>query len=228
MTTKGSRIFVSSTCYDLLDLRAEVEQHLREMGLAPMMSDRPTSEFEVSGYKDSIETCLVNVRKCDGFVCILSQRYGPSLKKRGFEDFSATHLEYLEAKKEGKSIWMFVRDRTAGEYSTWSKHGKSGGEHPKFEWVRESNEKLFDFIDEHKTPVAGSPDSNWCDEFRDSVELKSQLSKRLKLFSGPAVLRRLLEQGLIPTIRITVLQKEGRESGSVYEGGKCNAAGNGW
>ena len=41
------RVFVSSTCYDLLDLRAEVEAHLQEMGLTPLLSDRPSSDFEV-------------------------------------------------------------------------------------------------------------------------------------------------------------------------------------
>lgn len=63
----SGQIFVSSTCYDLLDLRAEVEALLKEMGLSPVMSDRPRSEFEVTGYSDSIATCLANVRGADVF-----------------------------------------------------------------------------------------------------------------------------------------------------------------
>jgi hypothetical protein len=96
-------IFISSTCYDLIDLRAELEDHIRDLGLLPVMSDRPTSEFEVDGYKDSITTCLENVRKCPTFLCILSNRYGPRLGKVGFEDVAATHLEYRAAREHKKA-----------------------------------------------------------------------------------------------------------------------------
>ena len=58
----GAGVFISSTCYDLIDLRAELEAWIRDLGLSPVMSDRPTSEFEVSGYRDSIATCI---ERCD-------------------------------------------------------------------------------------------------------------------------------------------------------------------
>jgi hypothetical protein len=106
------RIFISSTCYDLLDLRAEVHTHLAEMGLTPVLSDRPSSDFVVDPRVDSIETCLANVRACDVFVCIVSQRYGTSLKNAGdaYPDLSATHLEWHEARKAGKPIYFYWRD----------------------------------------------------------------------------------------------------------------------
>ena len=80
----GNTVFVSSTVYDLLDLRAEVERHLRDLGLVPLLSDSATSGFEVAPNSNSIESCLANVRNADHFVCILSQRYGPSLKDAGY------------------------------------------------------------------------------------------------------------------------------------------------
>ena len=51
-------MFVSSTCYDLIDLRAELEEELRQLGLTPVMSDQPSAEFEVLPNQKSIETCL--------------------------------------------------------------------------------------------------------------------------------------------------------------------------
>jgi hypothetical protein len=105
-----ARVFVSSTCHDLVDVRREVEEHLRNMGLQPVLSDRPTSDFEVSPNDDSIQSCLVNVAACPIFVCILSQRYGSKLGAFGHPDRSATHLEYDEATKLGKDIWLYVRD----------------------------------------------------------------------------------------------------------------------
>ena len=68
----GNKVFVSSTCYDLIDLRADVQHGLRDMGLAPVLSDDSTSDFEVAPDKNSIETCLVNVDACDHVIFVLS------------------------------------------------------------------------------------------------------------------------------------------------------------
>ena len=70
------RVFISSTCYDLIDLRAELEAFFRSAGIEPIMSDSLDSEFQVLQRQNSIETCLANVREADVFVIILSSRYG--------------------------------------------------------------------------------------------------------------------------------------------------------
>jgi hypothetical protein len=57
----------------------------------------------------------VNVRACDAFVCVLSQRYGATVEKFGYAKVSATELEYLEAKKFDRPIWLYVRDQLASE-----------------------------------------------------------------------------------------------------------------
>ena len=111
------RVFISSTCYDLIDLRADLEQELRDMELEPVLSDQSSSEFTVVPAQSSIESCLVNVRNCDTFIVILSQRYGPSLEPAGYPDLSATHLEYREACRVKKSIYMYVRDRLEADYA---------------------------------------------------------------------------------------------------------------
>jgi hypothetical protein len=95
------KVFISSTVFDLIDVRAELEALIRDMGLSPVMSDSSTSDFSVKPDANSIETCLVNVRASDIMLVILSNRYGPSLEKAGFPALSATHLEYKEAIKKG-------------------------------------------------------------------------------------------------------------------------------
>ena len=42
------RVFVSSTVFDLLDVRAEVAELLRDLGIAPVMSDEKLSDFAVN------------------------------------------------------------------------------------------------------------------------------------------------------------------------------------
>jgi hypothetical protein len=204
----AGRIFVSSTCYDLLDLRAEVEQRLRELGLVPVLSDRPSSDFALDPTADSIETCLVNVRASDAFVCIVSQRYGRSLKSGGYPDISATHLEWQEAKTIGKPIYFYARDRTLAEHSIWR---ANRGLPPKFAWVKDAT--LFPFIEEHSALVRAAGASNWLWPFRDSVELKQRLADDLGGLSRPALLRSLLAQGLLPIITADLRRRNGGGSG---------------
>ena len=110
------KVFISSTVYDLVDVRAEVEDLLRDLGLNPILSGSATSDFQPLPDENSIESCLVNLRACDAVIVILCRRYGPSLEKSGFEDLSATHLEYREARKHGKRVYMYVRDRFGGGF----------------------------------------------------------------------------------------------------------------
>src|SRR4051812_27093186 len=94
---ENNNIFISSTCYDLIDVRAELERELRDIGLNPLLSDRMTSDFELQPDKNSIETCLVNVAKSAAVIIILNQRYGGLLSPFGYGDISATHMEYNKA-----------------------------------------------------------------------------------------------------------------------------------
>src|SRR3954467_12463441 len=103
------RMFVSSTCFDLIDLRSEVRATLEQDGFLVSMSDEYDT-FQIDGRADSIETCLANLRQSDGVIVVLSKRYGPPLRPLKLEK-SATHLEYDEAVRLGKPIYFFVRDR---------------------------------------------------------------------------------------------------------------------
>jgi hypothetical protein len=202
------RVFVSSTCYDLLDTRAEVERCLRDLGLTPILSDRPSSEFEVLPDVNSIETCLENVRRSDAFVCLLSQRYGHSLREAGFEDLSATHLEWRTARDAGKPIRLYARDRLLGEHSTWKQPG--GGFKPV--WV--TDVKLLSFLDEHMKLAADAPTSNWVWPFRDSVELTTRLGFDFKSASNRAILNKWMADGRLPVVRPRLRQRTGPGGGT--------------
>lgn len=195
-----TRVFVSSTCYDLVDLRSEVEVHLREMGFAPVLSESATSHFEVMPDEDSIRSCLVNVEKSDVFICILSQRYGTPLGP-AFENVSATHLEYRKAIETSRPTFFYVRDRLGGEFDQW--RGTKVEERDKmvFRWSGADGPLLCEFLNERRKLIAGMDRSNWFDVFRHSQELKTLLSRDLKAQSGAAILRRLIDQGKVPFIQ---------------------------
>lgn len=182
------KVFVSSTVYDLLDIRSELAVYLRELGAVPVLSDDKLSGFEVSPSANSIETCLINVRQADRFLIILDQRYGPSLKTAGFEDVSATHLEYREAIKAGVPVDFFVRDHLLADHAIW-KRDKTA----RLAWVKEERDRaLFGLMDEHSRLRADATHSNWRHVFSNSVDLKAGVGKILR--------RPLLEKKLIDAI----------------------------
>jgi hypothetical protein len=198
----ADHVFISSTCYDLIDIRAEVETEFRHMRLMPILSDRSTSEFLVAPDANSIENCLANLRRADHVVFILSQRYGPSLSKAGYDDMSATHLEYREARRLKKPIYMYVRDRLEADAAL---HKKNRGAKLNFGWVSDDSQQLFALLDEHRKLVKKAAESNWLWTFRDSVELKSILRKDFKDKSNRATMEDLIERQriafLIPSIK---------------------------
>jgi AraC-like DNA-binding protein len=59
------RVFVSSTVYDLLDIRSEIAELLRSLNIQPVLSDDKLSDFEPKFDANSIEACLVNVASSD-------------------------------------------------------------------------------------------------------------------------------------------------------------------
>ncbi|MEZ5942098.1 MAG: DUF4062 domain-containing protein, partial [Planctomycetaceae bacterium] len=112
------RVFISSTCFDLIDVRAELAEQLRALDLTPVLSDDKNSDFRVHPSENSIRTCLVNLQSCDHVIVILDKRYGPPLGGAGFEDISATHLEYREARERKIPVHFYARDRLIADYDT--------------------------------------------------------------------------------------------------------------
>jgi hypothetical protein len=154
---------------------------------------------------NSIETCLVNVRDSHAVIVVLSQRYGPSLKGVGYEDISATHLEYREAREHSK-VLMYVRDRLEAEFAMWRRAPRDPWPGP---WVQPGSEKLFHLLNEHREFVEGQDKSNWYWTFRDTVDLKERIRKDLGLLAGTALMQRLIDQGAMPFFDVKVEKGEG-------------------
>jgi hypothetical protein len=159
------KVFISSTVYDLIDIRAELAEQLRAIGITPVLSDDKLSDFHVQHDVSSIETCLVNVESCDEFLLILDQRYGPTLEKFGYEKVSATHLEYQRAIEKGVPVWVYVRDRLEADFAIWKRNGRTST--LDFSWVKDIG--LFELLDEHARPQVGSIASNWYSTFTSSI-----------------------------------------------------------
>jgi len=191
---------------------------LREAGLYPVMSDQQDSGFANPGTTNSIETCLVNLRACERCIVVLSQRYGPSLADSGFDDLSATHLEYREAAKLGIPIAFYVRDRLLAEYKSSRRNEKFT---PAWTTVRDAP-RLFKFIGEHEK-LENTTKDNWVWPFTSAVDLCSRVLIDLGATASAARVRLLAEQGRLPLLQLHVMIRGGETRVTILNESTVNA-----
>jgi hypothetical protein len=156
-------IFVSSTCYDLSQIRADLERAITRLGLAPIVSE--SFAFPVNPDATVVENCLRVVKdRADIFVLIVGGRYG-SVTDSGR---SVTNLEYLEAKTRGIPIYVFVLKSLLQMIPVWKKNPDGD-----FSDVVDSP-KLFQFVEEVR-----STKEHWVFPFEEAADIEQTLQKQL-------------------------------------------------
>ena len=121
----GKKVFISSTCFDLKDVRAEVANALREWGYRPLWNESP--DFPRTSGCHSHDICLNAVKETDIYLLIIDKRYGGTYAGYAYpkEDISITWYETQIAFQEGKEIYTFVRDEVCNERPTYKSNIRS-------------------------------------------------------------------------------------------------------
>ena len=137
----GTKVFISSTCYDLSILRAELRNFVLSLGHEPVMS-----EYADVLYDPRIHThtsCVNEVSNCDMMVVIIGSRFGgtsvpqaldqvdlsrlqdaskdPSFITDG-KPISITQLEVLKAIENNIPIYTFVEKKLYYEHEIYEKN----------------------------------------------------------------------------------------------------------
>jgi len=68
------RIFVSSTCYDLQEIRFQLRKFIEDFGLEPVMSDFGDIFYNFN--KHVQESCKDEIEKCQLFILVIGNNYG--------------------------------------------------------------------------------------------------------------------------------------------------------
>jgi hypothetical protein len=105
-----TRVFVSSTCYDLSQVRHDLELFIRAVGFEPVLSD--SLSLAIPTGLSTLEACKWLVHSSDLFVLIIGGRYGSADSVTGK---SVTNIEYETALAAGLPIHAFV------DKEVWSK-----------------------------------------------------------------------------------------------------------
>lgn len=169
-------VFISSTCYDLADLCAELASFLKERGLIVRVSEDPESAFYIEPRGDSIVSCLKNVEESRAVIAIIDRRYGPTLRDgTAYAGMSATKTEIGYAQRIGKPVFFFIREAAHIEYDRLKRDEKFDAK-----WVEPTNRHLWRrfLMNQFLLPQHANR-SNWYDLFKNSTDLKGTVLCRL-------------------------------------------------
>lgn len=177
MDTTPLRVFLSSTCYDLVDLRFELKDFLEKKGMIVRLSDDPTSAFFVDPTSDSIASCLENIDQSDVVVCVMDRSYGPALPDF-YKSKSAVHVEIEHARKMKRPTFYFFRDIAWTEF-----HQLKRSSTAPTQWIEKDDEdrrkKWLQLAKQIAKLVPKQEWSNWVTQFRSIVDLKTLVFRRL-------------------------------------------------
>src|SRR4051794_20933639 len=105
MDSRVPTVFISSTFYDLQQVRANIAKFVQdELGYRLLASEHPS--FPVEPTISAIDNCRRRVENdADIFVLVVGARYGSKIPTG---NRSITNIEYLAARSKGIPIYTFI------------------------------------------------------------------------------------------------------------------------
>lgn len=197
---RGNRtsLFVSSTCYDLGQVRTDIRDFAESIGFEPFLSE--FDSFPVNPNQNTLSNCLNAVKNhADIFVLIVGGRYG-SITDTGK---SITNLEFAEADIKGIPKYVFVKEDILSLLPIWKANPdadfSSAVDTPKlFEFIsslRDSGE-IWVFPFSNAQNIINTLKKQLSFLFADSLDLRSKLHESNSLLAElkPKALRIALEK----------------------------------
>ena len=115
MKNRPPNVFLSSTMYDLSELRAQLRQCVEGLGWRAVMSEHDS--FPIDANRTTVENSRRNVREnADVFVMVVGARYGSVDDE---SDRSVTNLEFIEARTSGVPVYVFVSKDVLAQLRVW-------------------------------------------------------------------------------------------------------------
>lgn len=136
------RVFISSTFYDLRQVRADLDFFIEQMGYEPVRNE----EGDIPYGKDEAleEYCYKEIKNIDILVCIIGGRFGSESKQNSKS--SVTQMELKAALSEGKQVYSFIDANVLSEYETYLINKES---ETKYRYV--DDQRVYEFIEEMKS-----------------------------------------------------------------------------
>lgn len=185
-------IFVSSTCYDLSQLRTNIYDFIKDSGHNPILSE--FNSFPVSPDLNAVENCIKNVKEnADILVLVVGNRYGSVIETGK----SITNTEFLTAKQKGIPVFCFIDKSALNALNFW----KDNKDADFTSFV--DNKKIFEFIDDIRTKK-----NIWVFPFEQSKEIIETLKIQLSyLFKESLKVKSILDKNIDEFFKLKVSEK---------------------
>jgi len=134
------RIFLSSTFYDLRNIRADLEDFIKSFGYDPVLHERGAVPY---GSDEELEKyCYDEISGCDILVSIVGNRFGS--ESRSELGMSISQVEHSVAHKAGKQIYMFVEKGVENEFALFMKNKEKKDS---ISWTSVDDYRIFEFLE---------------------------------------------------------------------------------
>lgn len=133
------RIFISSTYYDLKQVREDLERFILNLGYEPVRHE--TGAIPYGKEKPLEDSAYREVDLCDVVVSIIGGRFGSQSQED--EDHSISQVELKRALERNIPVFIFVEKNVLSEYSTYQLNKDS--KETKYRFVDDI--KIFEFVE---------------------------------------------------------------------------------
>jgi hypothetical protein len=108
------RIFISSTFYDLKQVRSDLDNFIESLGYEPVRNEEGDIPY---GKEDALEEyCYKEIKSVDILISIIGGRFGSESQQT---NYSISQSELKTALKENKQIYIFIEKNVLAEYETY-------------------------------------------------------------------------------------------------------------
>lgn len=172
-------IFISSTCYDLSQIRVDLKDSIVSMGHNPILSE--DHDFPINPNLSNIENCINAVKnEADIFVLIIGNRYGYTLETGK----SITNTEFLTAIEKGIPIYTFTLKEILSILPIWEKNESADfsstvDNSNVFKFIQDvrKNSGLWNFPFERAQDIITILKSQLSNLFNDSLQVRYKVKK---------------------------------------------------
>ena len=180
------RVFISSTFYDLRQLRSDIERFIRELGYEPVRHETGAVPYSRDERLES--GAYREIELSDVIVFITGGNFGSESKEE--PGYSISQVELKRALDNGTQVFIFVEASVLNEYNTYKLNKTSTD----ISYSSVDNVKVFQFLEE----LYALPSNNPIAKFESVNDITSFLKEQ---FAG-LFQRFLQEQKRLREVRV--------------------------
>lgn len=167
------KVFVSSTCFDLKEVRDSISRFIKSFGFEPILSEHGDVFYHPDLHTH--EACIHEVSNCQLFILIIGGRFGGTYDSD--KQKSITNAEYEAAKESNIPVFTYIKKGVYDNHHTFQANkNKDFVKNMDFPHIEKQDNaiNIFNFIDQ----VRKSKTNNAFETFETANEIEIHLRKQ--------------------------------------------------